>query len=115
MWGFAAKRNRQLSLKLFKIITNKIISAYYNKVKDQKGLDQILLTDFFSKYSIKNSTTHDSYNCYKHNDASKPWPSKRVGKCFVGGNRTKCIESESFEHICPIRCRPSNHLDWIFC
>jgi hypothetical protein len=115
MWGFANKLNRQLSLNLFKIITNKFISSYYNKYKNKKGFDQLLLTEFFSKYSIQNSTTHDSFFCFKYNDGAQPWPTKRIGKCFVGGHHKNCIEKENFDYLCPVRCRPDDFLDWKFC
>ena len=75
-WGFANSRDRQLSKHLFKILTNKFIAEYFNPGdKNLKGHDQFLLTEFFSPYSLKNSTTHDAFLCDKIN--GDPWPTKR--------------------------------------
>lgn len=75
-WGFANSRDRKLADHLFKILTNKKIAAHYNPDnRNLKGYDQYLLTDFFSTYSLRNSTTHDAYMCaYINGD---PWPTKR--------------------------------------
>lgn len=75
-WGFANSRDRQLSKHLFKILTNRFIAEYFNPGdKNLKGQDQFLLTEFFSPYSLKNSTTHDSFSCDKIN--GDPFPTKR--------------------------------------
>lgn len=75
-WGFANSRNRTIADRLFKILTNRKIAQFYNPDNlNLKGYDQFMLTDFFSIYSLRNSTTHDSYSCKSIN--GDPWPTKR--------------------------------------
>jgi hypothetical protein len=116
-WGYANVRNRNLGLYFFKVLTNAIIANFYNKVKHEKGQDQYLLTDFMSKYSLANSTTHDSFSCQEIN--GDPWPTQRQGNCFVGcsGCCNQSIEfaNQIYTHVCPNECRPKQHQDWIFC
>jgi hypothetical protein len=116
-WGLANSRNRPLADYLFKILTNKLIAGYYNPGdRNLKGYDQFLLKMFFARYSLRNSTTHDSYSCSYL--GGQPWPSKRPsGYCFVGC--TWCCDQPEAESkanfICPKSCRPKEHQDWIFC
>jgi hypothetical protein len=116
-WGFSNMRNRHLANYLFKILTNKFIAQTYNIIKNEKGQDQFFLTDYYSKYSLKNSTTHDSFSCnYLGGD---PFPTQRIGNCFVGctGCCNSSIEfsNQKYSHVCPVECRPKNHQDWIHC
>ena len=119
-WGFANVRNRELATKLHNILTNTEIAYRYNHVKNRKGDDQFLLTDFFSRYSLKNSTTHDAFTCVQQ--GGDPWPTQRqesLGHCFVGC--TGCCdlipekERTKYPHVCPLACRPKNHQDWTYC
>ena len=102
---------------LYKALTNKFIAQHYNKIKNNKGEDQFFLTDFFSYYSLRNSTTHDSFSCQKL--GGDPFPVQRIGNCFVGCtyccNSSIEILNQKFPFICPIECRPKNHQDWIHC
>lgn len=114
MWGFRNSLNRHLAKKTYELIIDKELSKKYvpNSVRPRGG-DQLFLYEHLY-FKIKNiSTIHDSYKCNFYND-SKPFPTKRKGNCFVGyiGN---CNESASFNHKCPEKCRPIDHMDWEFC
>ncbi len=61
--------------------------------------------------------THDSYLCKKYSYTS-PFPTQRVEGVgnYVGSvvslNATlKFVQGSE----CPIKCRPKNHKDWIYC
>lgn len=54
---------------------------------------------------------HDSYLCTSFKNV-KPWPTKRVGNCYVG-SPIECGEGEIF-YPCPLQCRP-NESDWLYC
>ena len=116
-WGFANKLDREMAKYLFKIITNKFIASYYNKIKHEKGKDQSLLIDLFWTYSYRNSTTHDSYSCMIY--GGEPWPSKREKFCFFGC--TYCCDqipsdqNKTYTYVCPEECRPKDHKEWIYC
>jgi hypothetical protein len=116
-WGFANKLDRKLSKYFFKIITNRFIAKYYNKIKHEKGLDQYLLVDYLSSYSLKNSTMHDSYTCMAL--GGDPWPSKREKFCYFGCSyccdQIPTNENITYTYVCPEECRPKNHKDWIYC
>ena len=118
-WGFANVRDRKLASYLFKVLTNEYIAYFYNQdLRSPKGHDQFLLTKFFSPYSLKNSTTHDSFSCQRIN--GDPWPTKRPKyNCFVGCSTCcdRIPDSENFvyKEICPVECRPKDHQDWVHC
>lgn len=97
---------------MFNLITNNLIATHYNpKRENAKGYDQFLLRDFFFKYSKKNSTTHDSYFC--ESLGGDPWPTKRQNGCFFGC--IGCCKNDNEAMLCPAKCRPKDHQDWIYC
>jgi hypothetical protein len=81
-WGFANYQNRSLGLDLFYTVKNETVARKYNRIKHEKGKDQLLLLRHVAKYSLKDSTIHDSFNCVLIN--GKPWPTKRDGNCYFG-------------------------------
>ena len=91
MWSMATVRDRNVASYLFKLITNNYIATYYNpKLRNKKGFDQFLLSRFFSYYSLRNSTTHDSFRCQSLNGDA--WPSqRRLFNCFVGCVKVNCL------------------------
>ncbi len=114
MWGFYNQRDRNLSKQIFNDIIDQNIAKQYNsRPINSKGQDQFFLSSYVYQKIKKNSVIHDSYLCLMYND-SEPFPTKRVGNCFVGGeNALSCI-NETFKD-CPVQCRPQNHQDWNTC
>lgn len=113
MWSFKVNKARDLGRKIFNKIIDKQISLKYNpNGNSRKGFDQYFLSDHVYKEIKNNSTIHDSYLCKKY-PKSKPWPTKRIGDCFVG-RVGKCNQTGIFKK-CPEKCRPINHSDWISC
>lgn len=77
-----------------------------------KGYDQYFLTDHVYQKIFRKSTIHDSFLCNQYQN-SKPFPSKRVGNCFVG--ISGFCNVTGFIIKCPKECRPPEHLDWETC
>jgi hypothetical protein len=115
MWGFFSKADRQLANHIFNLIINKNISRNYNKnKKSPKGFDQIFLSHHVYPLVRNNVLSHDSYLCGNYEKSSSPFPSRRMGNCFVG-NPSECNPINGISPECPIKCRPKNHTDWKYC
>ena len=117
LWGFAIKRNRLQAKELFKILTDKSIAKRYNLHRNKLyGRDQSFLSDFFFSFALKNSTTHDSFFCEKY--GGMPFPTQRPkGNCYLGCHHC-CLpnyQRSKFGAICPEKCRPPEHQDWLSC
>lgn len=113
-WGYANKIDRQLSNKLFSLMTNKEIAKKYNEQK--RGPDQAFLVDYFWKYAKKSSMIHDSYLCRQLGGIA--FPTRRKGFCYVGCIGDCCDEQNSTKNIlpeCPYICRPDKYKDWNYC
>ena len=114
MWGFKTEKNREMAKRLFNIMINLSIAPRYNFPKNDKGKDQDFLRDYFYPYLKDNSLVHDSFYCNDYHD-SEPFPTQRVGSCFVGASLKDTICQNSTFLACPIECRPKDHQDWIYC
>ena len=62
---------------------------------------------------------HDSYCCLQYPQGSRPFLTRRKSNEFVGRVYLEIIPLDSGVNFtlvqCPKQCRPSNHLDWIYC
>ena len=96
--------------------------------------DQALLETYIWPWAKFIVLQHDAFSCQKYSK-SRPWPTKRVdnttllqnfgnnGGIFIKKSssfQTNFVGSrfalnETIEDVCPKRCRPPNHLDWIHC
>ena len=56
---------------------------------------------------------HDSFNCNK-NMSGEPWPTQRLGNCFVG-SIWNCDKNATSFHKCPDICKPKDHQNWTSC
>ena len=103
--------------------------------KSVKGMDQLLLgmyiwplaqgdvvcsqakitcnVPMLSYYLLLLQIAHDSYLCGKY-PPTYPFPTQRNGSMFVGMIVIGEQQVGTAE-ICPENCRPSNHMDWIYC
>ena len=114
MWGFKNYLNRKLADKMFSLIIDKDLAKQYNEKRDSpKGNDQFFLGSHVYDLIKTNSVVHDSYLCENYRD-SKPWPTQRVGNCFVG-SPGDCNATATDFYDCPDKCKPRNHLDWKKC
>lgn len=113
MWGLKVKKARKFGKELYEKIIDKNVTSKYNpKLAHTRGYDQDFLADYAYEKLRSESIIHDSFLCNNFSD-SKPWPTKRIGDCFVG-IIGKCNPNKKFK-ICPNSCRPINHLDWTSC
>ena len=81
------------------------------------GWDQIALVRYIWPWGKKVALSHDSYTCHKFARTS-PFPTQRyegVGN-FIG-SVVSLNSSIGFDEggICPEKCRPKDHKDWIYC
>lgn len=114
MWGYKNWLNRQMGDQILADILNKDIASQYNGLEvNSKGADQIFLNDYVYQRIKSNSTIHDSHLCVIYQD-STPWPTRRLGDCYVGLVR-ECNTSGIFPFECPQQCRPKLHSDWTTC
>ena len=81
------------------------------------GYDQIALTRFVWPWAKKMALSHDSYTGHKFTRTS-PFPTQRrqgVGN-FIGSvvslNQSLSLDGT---WVCPEKCRPKQHPDWIYC
>ncbi|RNA07108.1 hypothetical protein BpHYR1_028042 [Brachionus plicatilis] len=113
MWGLKTHLDRLGSKFIFNQIVDKIFSKKFNpNSKSPKGYDQVFLATSVYDYIIYSSLEHDSYLC-NFFPTSKPFPTRRIGNCFVGCIGS-CNQSAVF-YPCPRECRPKNHSNWIYC
>jgi hypothetical protein len=81
------------------------------------GYDQIALTRFVYPWAKKVAIAHDSFHCKKF-PYTAPFPVQRVAGIgnYVGSvvslNATLGFTEGS---VCPYKCRPKDHKDWIYC
>lgn len=113
MWGFKRHLDPEKANLIFSLITDKEMSKKFNPNSNSpKGFDQTFLSTVVYEIISNKWLEHDSYLCSFFTN-SKPFPTKRIGNCFVGGIGS-CNETALF-YTCPKECRPKNHLNWIFC
>ena len=114
MWGFYNARARPLAQSIFdKFTDRKIATRFYAGLKSPKGNDQNFLSQYVFGSLSSNSITHDSYLCTSYGGNSLPFPTQRIGDCYVGGV-AGCSKNATFRE-CPVRCRPKDHQDWNYC
>ncbi len=108
MWGYKKSEDKKLALNIFKTILKQTYGHEWNN-------DQKFLKDFVLEHALKSSITHDAYiECGKQ--GIEPWPSKRIGKCFVGSRSADCDDKTTKPILpCPEECRPKEHKDWLYC
>ena len=109
MWGLKVAMNRSLANSIVETMLNPNLSKNYTF--KTYGNDQKFLTDYVYKSLVSNSVIHDAYSCRALNGT--PWPTQRVGNCFVG-SIWGCDEWGSIQE-CPEACRPKDHMDWTHC
>ena len=74
------------------------------------GSDQATLNKYIWPFIKNDVLIHDSYRC---NSNTAPFPTKRKqNHLFVGCTRPCKIRKID---ICPVKCRPTEHKDWLFC
>ena len=113
MWGFKNYKNRNLANDIYELVINKTLSVKYNPSGiSSRGHDQFFLSHHVYNKIKLDSVIHDSFLCKSYGDAA-PFPTKRIGNCFVGQVGV-CNESASF-FTCEKECRPKDHLDWETC
>jgi len=125
MWGYHIRLNRELGKYFHSIITSKLISYWYRiyLLINTRGADQFLLAYYFWPIARTNSTIHDSYHCQiteLGGEISQPFPTQRpnASGCHVGAIGCCDTKANSKKHsfkICPEQCRPTEHIDWIYC
>ena len=112
MWGYKNYLNRILADKIFeKFINRDHLKRYLKWTNFIKGYDQYFLRRFVYSDIRYISVIHDSYLCKKYKD-SIPYPTQRVGPCFIGASGCNMNKTSP---VCPIECRPKNHLEWTTC
>ena len=77
-------------------------------VTDDGRIEKIILTE--DKNELM---SHDSYTCEDFPE-SRPWPTARRGREFVGSPSLLFPEVFVSEQ-CPWECRPNNHKSWLYC
>ena len=96
--------------------------------------DQALLETYIWPWAKFTVLQHDAFSCQKYSK-SRSWPTKRIDnktllqkfgnsdisiregnfKTNFVGSRFALNETLEADVVCPKRCRPPNHQDWIHC
>ena len=85
--------------------------------QDNRGPDQDLLKEYIWPLAKDFAMVHDSYHCKKYNNTI-PYPTQRKDSIC---NFVACIPelksriTFTKSNICPMECRPKNHIDWKYC
>lgn len=106
-----------------------LADGYAYKGLDQRVLNEVLgpvvdenVTSHQQHASAARSSTvpssnelvsHDSYTCGNFPE-SRPWPSRRRGREFVG-TPSLLFPDVRLDEKCPWECRPGDHKDWLYC
>lgn len=115
LWTAYISRDRSLFLRLFSVLLDQTKVQRY-----QLANDQLLLRELVWPYVKHRTLAFDSYSCgkYKAQD-ERPFPTQRIIRgCHLGCIRPCCEndnEDITSHHICPVKCRPKNHQDWLYC
>jgi len=114
LWTSALYRNRLLFLHLFSILLDTYqIKQYF------LSHDQTLLGNLIWPKVKEQSLVFDSYTCsFIVEGNQRPFPTQRPSRdCHLGCIRPCCQNSSKIILIepCPEKCRPKNHLDWLYC
>jgi len=113
MWGYRPQLNTSLSRLFLQKLRNITLMEKYAGFLDQEFLNEQIWV--FAKNDI---LMHDSYHCARFPNQTRPFPTQRrplnETNLFVG-----CIKPcNRFRHEfgpCPVKCRPPEHQDWIYC
>ncbi|KAG7159088.1 uncharacterized protein LOC121877937 isoform X2 [Homarus americanus] len=116
LWGARWGLNRQLvpeNAKFLSQIRDKMFKDAYGEQKH--GKDQEILAVRLWPKMAGNVMAHDSYWC-KFYGKAWPWPTKRENRYFVGSTSYRDPPGNTkVPKPCPVRCRPPEHHDWIYC
>jgi hypothetical protein len=115
MWGFRPSLDRKLARAIHDKIHNPNLIKNYGGRGDQTFLSREVWAQ--AKSSI---IVHDSFLCTDgYGQKPKPFPTQRPSanetNCFVGCVRPCCGKGKMPFHPCPLKCRPQDHQDWIYC
>ncbi|CAF1517730.1 unnamed protein product [Adineta steineri] len=116
-WGFRPALDRTFSRQLLQKMVNRRLISKYDKKHDQTFLGEHVWPNIQNNF-----IAHDSFTCATRNGKnSQPWPSRRPAingtgtACFVGCVRPCCGTIYTPFPKCPLKCRPKNHPDWLWC
>ena len=117
MWGAQPYKNRTLLSNLGHKV---IVRTHSSNKKKTYNVDQTVLRDVVWPFAKKDVVQHDSYYCSDHRYQAShpilPFPTRRQGHAFIGKvNFNNGIFRVVKVKECPIKCRPKNHQDWIYC
>ncbi|CAF3692798.1 unnamed protein product [Rotaria sp. Silwood1] len=114
LWGAALIRARHTLVNIFKpMLIPSIVKNYHDRG------DQRFLINYVAGHVKDNSLIFDSYFCEKF--GGQPFLSQRsMNGCYLGCIRPCCsnatnVKFHGTQMPCPIKCRPKEHLDWIYC
>jgi hypothetical protein len=122
MWGFYNQRNYVVADQIYESLVDHAISSSH-KQNDLFGQDQVFPAKYIFPLIENIAMSHDSYFCRKWPKNWRPFPLRRVAKCWIGiwySPGTDCTSGsdhatyDSFFR-CPIQCRPPLHPNWISC
>lgn len=114
-WGAKVNHQRPAFKEAFRKMFKDGIS--YVSRQTGGGYDQVALTRYVWPWAKKVALCHDSYTCHKFSK-TVAFPTRReegVGN-FIGSvisyNSSISLDEGG---ICPEKCRPKTHPDWIYC
>ncbi|CAF4183135.1 unnamed protein product [Rotaria sp. Silwood2] len=114
LWGASLIRARHTLVNIFKPMLIPSIVQNYHGNGDQK-----FLNDYVEDHVRNHSLIFDSYFCEILD--GQPFLSQRpMDGCYLGCLRPCCnnVKNARFRGRkipCPTKCRPKDHLDWIYC
>ncbi|KAK8729825.1 hypothetical protein OTU49_008343 [Cherax quadricarinatus] len=116
MWGARWDQRLQYQREnalLLSSIRNEMLEDAQGMTK--YGEDQQILTKRLWPLMVGRVLAHDSYCCLLFRGTT-PWPTQRIDGYFVGSpSFRKEYKNQTVPKPCPVRCRPKQHRDWIYC
>ena len=117
MWGFRREYDQDFSDMFRSKMFNHSFITQYSLNRDQQ-----FLVEHLWPYAANSAMTHASYWCTlaDWNRHHRPFPTQRPSKnlsnyCFVGCPKPCCINGDFEMKPCPMKCRPKEHQNWIYC
>lgn len=111
LWGIKLNKEHSLIKNVSKVLLTPDLVRCYTGERDQTFLEEFIWPHANLHRQI--TLEYDSFHCQKYTNARPFSTRKQSSTTFVGCRRPNCTRDEHLP--CPTKCRPANHLDWIWC
>jgi hypothetical protein len=114
MWGYRPSLHPPLTNHILSKLCNVSLMKRYDRIGDQA----FLLNELWDHVK-EDMLVHASFHCLRFGPKADPFPTQRPAlegnkHLFVGCVRP-CTRADHLLRECPVKCRPEEHKDWLYC